>query len=195
MDNKLKIINYLGKNMGEAITMHMLSNLLFIPYTSFHRAINTMKDMVITEAIGKAKIIRLNAANPAAVSYLAVSSHEEAKEFLEKNPVIKEISRELETGSIILLFGSYAKGKPTKRSDIDIMVINKKGNRDVSFSKHELLFRKQINPIYVSEQEFAEMLKANEENVGKQALKSNIVLANPERFWGMVLNGVRQKGV
>ena len=34
------------------------------------------------------------------------------------------------------------------------------------------------------------MLKAKEENVGKQALKYHVVLNNPEEFWGCVLNAI-----
>ena len=44
--------------------------------------------------------------------------------------------------------------------------------------------------MFVTKQEFKNMLKDKEENVGKQVLKGHIVLNNPERFWGCVLNGI-----
>jgi hypothetical protein len=34
------------------------------------------------------------------------------------------------------------------------------------------------------------MLKDKEENVGKQALYSHIILNNPEAFWECVFNGI-----
>ncbi len=56
MDNKQKIINYLGKHLEERFTMHELSKLLTIPYASFYRTIQQMKDLLITETIGKSKV-------------------------------------------------------------------------------------------------------------------------------------------
>jgi len=52
------------------------------------------------------------------------------------------------------------------------------------------LFKKKINPIFVTVKEFKKMLQDKEENVGKQALQNNIVLSNPEWFWKLVLNGI-----
>jgi len=57
MENKLQIINYLGKNMGKRFTMHELSKLLNIPYASFYRTIQQMKDILIIKEIGKSKTI------------------------------------------------------------------------------------------------------------------------------------------
>ena len=44
MDNKYKIINQLGKNYKKKYTMHELSKELSIPYASFYRTIESMKD-------------------------------------------------------------------------------------------------------------------------------------------------------
>lgn len=191
MDNKLKIVNYLGKHTGERFTMHKLSGLLQIPYASFYRAIQQMKDLIIVEEVGKSKAISLNTDNPIIKAHLAISSDEEKKEFLAKQPVIKKIANELNTNDIVVLFGSYAKGKETEKSDIDIMVINQDGKKSISFSKYELLFRKKINPIFITMKEFRKMLNEKEENVGKQALKDHIILNNPEDFWRCVLDAVR----
>lgn len=191
MDNNLKIINYLGKHVRERFTMHKLSKLLQIPYASFYRTIQQMKDLLIIEDVGKSKTTSLNTDNPIIKAHLAISSDEEKKEFLAKQPVIKKIANELDTKDIVALFGSYAKGKETEKSDMDIMVINQDGKKSISFSKYELLFRKKINPIFVTRREFKKMLDEKEENVGKQALKDHVILNNPEDFWGCVLDAVR----
>ena len=189
MDNKLKIINYLGKNLGESFTMNQLSKLIKVPYATFYRTLGVMKDLVKIRAVGKSKIVSLNTENPALKSYLTISSDEERKEFLKKQPVINKIALELGTDDIAILFGSYAKGNQRESSDIDLLVINKKGDRTLSFSKYELLFKKKINTIFITKTEFKKMLQEKEENVGKQALKGHIILNNPETFWECVLNG------
>lgn len=190
MDNKLKIVNYLGKHLEQRFTMHELSKLLSIPYASFYRTIQQMTDVLNIEAVGKAKTICLNTSNPIVSAYLTISSDEERKIFLKKQPIIRNIASELNTKEIVILFGSYAKGKETEKSDIDLLIINKEGKKSISFSKYEVLFKKKINPIFVTEKEFKEMLKDKEENVGKQALKAHIILNNPKFLWRLVLNGI-----
>jgi len=186
MDNKQKIINYLGKNRDKFMTMHELSVILSIPYASFYRTVEAMKDLLSFKNAGKSKLISLDLENPIIRSHLAVSSDEERKDFLQKHPIIYKICQELDTRDVVLLFGSYAKGKETDKSDIDLLIINKDGKRSLSFSKYELLFKVKINPIFVTGREFRLMLKEKGENVGKQALKNHIILNNPEGFWSIV---------
>ena len=101
MDNELKIINYLGKNLGKSFTMHELSSLIHIPYATFHRTISEMHDLIIKEKAGKATLIGLN--NTSIIkSYLAISSEEEKKEYLKKSQLISKISSEIETKDIII---------------------------------------------------------------------------------------------
>ncbi len=190
MDNRLKIINYVGKHLQERFTMHELSKLLNIPYASFHRTIQQMNNLIITETVGNSKTIKLNVLNPIVKAHLTITSDEEKKEFLEKHPLIRKISNDIDTKDVVILFGSYAKGKETEKSDIDILVINKDGKKSISFSKHELLYQKKINPIFLTRKEFKNMLKSKEENVGKQALQNHIILTNPEEFWRNVLDAI-----
>lgn len=191
MDNQLKIINHLGKNLKKSFTMHELSKLVKIPYATFYRTVKKMTDLIITETVGHSKTVKINRENPNLKSYLTISSDQENKEYLKNQPIIRKIAAEIRNKDIILLFGSYAKGTETKSSDIDMLIINKDGKRSVSFSKYELLFKKKINPIFMTLKEFKLMLKDKEENVGKQALKNHIILNNPESFWRGVLNAVR----
>ena len=196
MDNKLKIVNYLGKNVGQCFTMHGLSKLINIPYASFYRTVQNMGDILEVLVVGKSKTICLKTTNPVVKAHLTFSSDEEKKEYLQKQPIIKKIAAELSINDklsindIVVLFGSYAKGKETEKSDIDLLIINKDGKKSLSFSKYEVLFKKKINPIFVTVKEFKQMLQDKEENVGKQVLKTHIILNNPESFWRLVFNGI-----
>jgi predicted nucleotidyltransferase len=187
MDNKLKIINHFGKNMGSSFTMHELSKLTGVPYATFYRTVKGMEELLVIATVGRAKTMRLNLQNGAIKSYLTISSEEEKREYLGAQPLIKKICSELDTKDIVVLFGSYAKGDYREDSDIDLLIINKSGEKSISFSKYEGIFKKRINPIFISQKEFRQMLREKEENVGKQALKHHILLNNLEQFWGGVL--------
>lgn len=190
MDNKHKIINYLGKHPDKKYTMHGLSKELNIPYASFYRTVSSIGDLLMIQEVGKSKVITLNRQNKVVKSHLIVSSDEEKKDYLKIYPIIKKICQEIDTKDIVLLFGSYAKKTQTEKSDVDLLIINKDGKKSISFSKYELLFKMRINPIFVTKNEFKLMLKDKEENVGKQALYSHIILSNPEGFWECVFNGI-----
>lgn len=188
----LKIINYLGKHPKEGFTMHDLSSRLNIPYASFHRYVKRMieHEVLDVKEVGRSKVLKLNLNHPIAKAHLTTASFEDTQEFLGKHPIINKITQELSTKDAVILFGSYAKGKETEKSDVDILVINKDGKKSISFSKYELLFKKKINPIFLTKKEFKDMLKAEEETVAKQALKAHIILNNPEKFWGIVLDAI-----
>lgn len=190
MDNELKTINYLGKHLNQQFTMHKLSKLVGIPYASFYRAVQRRCDILQCTVVGKSKIVTLKVNNSIVKAHLTISSDEECKEFLQRQPIIKKIAAELKTKDIVLLFGSYAKGKETEKSDIDLLIINKNGKKSISYSKYELLFKKKINPLFVTAREFKKMLRDKDENVAKQALQNHIVLNNPESFWRLVINGI-----
>jgi predicted nucleotidyltransferase len=190
MDNNLKIISYLGKNMDEAFTMHRLSSLTKIPYATFHRTIKEMNELLIIKQVGKSKTLELNLANKELKAYLTIASGQERREYLKHNIIIRKLTAELSTDDIVILFGSYASSKNTEKSDIDMMIINHDGKKTISFSKYELLFKKKINPIFITRKEFELMLKDKEENVGKQALKDHIILNNAEEFWSGVLGAI-----
>ena len=95
MDNKLKIINYLGKSRKK-FTMHELSGILKIPYASFYRTIRNMPDIITQEKAGKATLIEIKASNSITKSYLTISSEEEKKEYLKVNPIINKIVKEIQ---------------------------------------------------------------------------------------------------
>ena len=56
------------------------------------------------------------------------------------------------------------------------------------------MFGKRINTLFLTKTEFRAMLEDTAENVGKQALKSHIVLSNPVSFWELVIGGRRLQG-
>ena len=186
MNNVLKIILYLAKK-NEEFTLLELSKLINTPYTSLYRTIKDMNDIIEINVKGKSKLVKIKW-NEITKAYLIIASFEEKKEFIKKHQIIKRI--EEKSKDITLIFGSYAKGMERKNSDIDIIVINKKGEKNIQFSDLELIYDIKINPLFFSEKEFLLMLKDKEENVGKQALKNHILLLGFSDFWRLVKNGV-----
>ncbi len=95
--------------------------------------------------------------------------------FLEKYKHLQDLFKELEERSkgIVVIFGSYAKGAPTKSSDLDVFLIGSCSNVE----NLETLYNLKINIIFSEKKKFDK----NEPFI-KEIIKSHIVLKGVEEF-------------
>lgn len=189
MDNLLKLMQTLGKNLANEVTIRQLSKESKIPYTTAHRLIKNNKEAFIINQKGNIKLCALNLKDSITKNYLILSERKEADSFFKKQPQFKVLKRELPKGDYsLILFGSRAEGKGREKSDVDLCIINKDGKKNISFSKFELLFKLEVNPIYLSNKEFKQMLKEEEQNLAKEIIKKHIILYGEEYFWNLIWN-------
>lgn len=192
MDNLLKLIQTLGKNLNDQIPIRQLSKESKIPYTTAHRLIKNNNDLFIINKKGNIKLCSLNLKDDITKNYLILSERKEAESFFNKNPEFKVLKKELPKGDYtLILFGSRAEEKQREKSDIDLCIINKDGKKNIKFSKFELLFKLEINPIYLNNKEFKQMLVEEEQNLAKEIIKKHIILFGEEYFWNIIWkNGI-----
>ena len=192
MDNLLKLIQTSGKNLNNQIPIRHLSKESKIPYTTTHRLIKNNKDIFIIDKKGNIKLVSLNLKDNITKNYLILAERKETNQFFNKNPEFKVLKKELPSGDYsLILFGSRAEGKQREKSDIDLCIINKDGKKNIKFSKFELLFKLEINPIYLKDKEFKQMLKEEEQNLAKEIIKKHIILYGEEYFWNLTWkNGI-----
>ena len=107
------------------------------------------------------------------------------EDFLKNNPKLKlikhEINEEKYPFMIVLAFGSFAKGKNTPSSDLDICIIsdNKKKTRELSEKLDLLTLKIDIHNFTTGE--FISMIEKKENNLGNEIIKSNIILYGIEK--------------
>ncbi|MBI2208961.1 nucleotidyltransferase domain-containing protein [Candidatus Woesearchaeota archaeon] len=189
MDNLLKLVQTLGKNINNQIPIRQLSKESKIPYTTAHRLVKNNRNLFNITEKGNIKLVSLNLKDSITKNYLILAERSESDYFLKKEPQFKVLKEELPKSNYsLILFGSRAEGKGREKSDIDLCIINKDGKKNVSFSKFELLFKVEINPIYLSNKEFKQMLKEEEQNLAKEIIKKHIILYGEEYFWNLIWN-------
>ena len=187
MDNLLKLICTLGKNLNNEITIRQLSKESKVPYTTTYRLIKNNKEIFNINQKGNIKLCSLNFKDNITKNYLILSERKEADFFIKRQPQFKVLKEELPRGDYsLILFGSRAEGKNREKSDVDLCIINKDGKKNINFSKFELLFKLEINPIYLSNKEFKQMLREREQNLAKEIIKKHIILYGEEYFWNLV---------
>ncbi|MBS3072285.1 nucleotidyltransferase domain-containing protein [Candidatus Pacearchaeota archaeon] len=106
-----------------------------------------------------------------------------AKVRLAINDFLKELS---EKPIIVVIFGSYASGNYTKNSDIDILLVFQKiedsKKIENTAKKISMKTNTQLNPVYLSYQEFKESFHNSTKEFFKKLKKDKIILIGIE-WW------------
>lgn len=187
MNNLLKLLWVLGKNIPNQLTIRQLARNAKVPYATAYRAIDKNKKIFNITRKGNIKLCSLNLEDPITKNYLILAERQQAENFLKKNPKLSILKKELPKGNYTcILFGSRAEEKHREKSDIDLCMINKEGSRRIKFTKYERLFKVEINTICFSRREFTAMLKEKEHNLAYEIIKKHIILHGEEYFWNIV---------
>lgn len=192
MDNLLKLVWALGQELRDEITLRALSIRAKVPYTTANRLIKKNKQLFTIKQKGNIKLCSLNFDDILTKNYLTIAERKKAENFFKKYKELKIIKGDLLPGDYcVVLFGSRAGEKHRQKSDIDILIVNKNGGKNLSFSKYEKLFKLEINAIFMAKKEFMGMLKEKEHNLANEIIKNHIILYGEEYFWNLVWkNGI-----
>ena len=190
--NQIELLNLFRKNIFLSETIRKISIILKKDYPATYNTLMELekKDIVKIKKVGNSKICEIKF-TPEAISIL---SFLDEQEFLSKNiPNIKKILDFKEfLDDVLLVTGSYAKGKQTKNSDIDLVVISK----DSVIKKQKLLENlttlliPKIHPVVVSYKDFIGMLLDKEENYGKEIFKNKLLFRNSERYYELIKEAI-----
>ncbi len=140
MTNNQRIIKYLIEN-NKGISIRQLSQELSVDYKTTHSNIRKLKEsgIISLERFGNAdRVSLIKRIHPS----IFEAEYMRAQKILENKNiliVLNQFKKDIkEKQYIVLLFGSYAAGKQTKQSDIDLIFNSPKifrechGNRDKS---------------------------------------------------------------
>jgi len=196
----IKIIGLMRRDLEKGLTILDISRKLKIGYRPAYNHVIEMEREGIMQInkIGNAKQCLLNLSNPKTRHLLETLDMERKEELYKENPKIKIIDNLIsklvekfisEIHSVVL-FGSYAKGKAGKQSDIDILFIvsNLKDKTlregiERECAAYQYSHNIKISPLITNIEEFRKMLKLKELNVGKEVKNHGVSLYGHELFW------------
>lgn len=189
METLLSLIYVLGKHLSDELTMRQLAIEAKIPYTSAVRTLNKNMKLFSFEEKGGLKLVSLNRDDPIVKHHLILAERQAKEHFCKQESLFTILEQDLVAGEYtLLLFGSRAEGTHREKSDVDLCIINKNGEKNLRFSKFSTVSKLDINPMFFSEEEFTEMLKSKEHNVGKEILRKHVIFYGEEYFWNVVWN-------
>ena len=186
-----EVLIFLIENLNKEYSIKEISQSLKKPYVKIHSSINRLlKQKIIKEEIkGRSRYCSIDYINN--LDVVCFINSQKASNFLAKNKkisiVVEDIIKNIKFSNYsIVLFGSYAKGKADKHSDLDIAIItSEKGkeesDRVMNFVKR--LSSLKIHSLEFTYENFIEMLKSKENSVGKEMLKNHIIFKGCEQFY------------
>ncbi len=188
MKNYHKLIRYLLDNYHECYSINSIAKKLKLNYRIAFEEINKLANEKIII------IKRMGNSNQCTFNYYfnekVLEVEQKKREELLKNKDIKVlyslISDIKNPFYICLIFGSYAQGKQTKNSDIDVCIIsdNKEINAEIEQITKTLPLK--IHLLDFTCKEFISMLKTTELNVGKEIVKNRVLLKGAENFYELI---------
>jgi len=188
----IEIINLFKKNIFLSKTIREISLTLNKDYPTIYNAIKELADKNIlnTKEVGKSKVCELNL-NMNSISVLSFLDEQEA---ISKNiPNMDKILNFKEfLDDILLITGSYAESKETKKSDIDLVIITKEN----AFQKQKLaenltyLFLPRIHVIVITQKDFMDMLRDKKANFGKEIFNKRLIFRNAQRYYELLKEAI-----
>ncbi len=131
---KLKILEILYKELPEELHIREVQRRTGLNYERVNKYLNDLEQLGILKSRrkGRLKLYKIDTLSPYGLQFLSIIEIKKQREFSSKNPLIwnmlskftNDVKKGLD-GKIlsIVLFGSVARGKYARDSDVDILII------------------------------------------------------------------------
>lgn len=184
MKTEIKVIKTLIEN--KALTIRGISKKISSDYKITYDASQNLinKKIISVETIGKSSLCKLSNKFNLEIYQAEEERKLELLRNSDLNQLYKELSSKIKTSFFILLiFGSYAKHKQNKHSDIDLLFISNEKDFEKDTDNILSLLPLKTHSFVFTEDEFIKMRDSREGNVGKEAMDNYIILYGIENYY------------
>jgi predicted nucleotidyltransferase len=173
-NKELEVISLYRSKYNSQFYLRQISKLSKLPLKTCQNVLAILeKNKILKGKIeGKNKYFTLNLDNIKAKSYLLQAEIYRTDNFLETYTPFKTFLKSLNTNIPLIIFGSFARLKAEKSSDVDMLVVSEKGQK---LPFHLLPYK--IHQITLSEDSFIKALK-EQETLIKEIEENHIILNN-----------------
>ncbi len=180
------LVPYLG-NYSSGFHIREIARKMSMNHRTVLLALNSLEKqgLVKHETSGRNKVFYLNVENPRTKDQVRDVESYRLGHMLNGNSTIKELYSSLLSPSIsetpIILFGSYAKGEQDKKSDIDLLLLEKNEKLLEDVNKFELKYDIKVHVQILSQEKIERGLKEKEPLLFEIA-SDHIILNNQDAF-------------
>jgi len=186
MNAKIKVLKVLLSSRNETFTIRAIAKQAKLNYRIAYDVVMELEKgrLITTQKIGNTRICTLTNR----FDWQVFRAEYERRESLFKNKdflVLYQRLAELKFPFIALLFGSHAKGKANKHSDIDLLTI---GGDKQELQRLVSLWPEQVHLTTITYDDFIRMAKSREFTVVSEAIQNNIILVGIEEYYRLLSN-------
>ncbi len=192
METRIKIIDCLDKNK-KGIHIREIARLVKTSLNNTIRNINILEQQNAIKKEKEGNLIRIKLKkNPMTIAHLKQAHTENFLDLPKKvTNAIDEFLDELNKKPLIaLIFGSYAKGNFTDRSDIDTLLVFQEINnpKDIENTAKRISMRTNtiISPVYVDYNSFEKNFLNKEHSFSDEIRQKVIVLEGIEHYYRLI---------
>lgn len=156
------------------------------------------EELLNEQKVGKSSLYRLNLENELIYYYIALANHNRLNKIAHRTiRIIKESIGKYTQFYGIVVFGSYAIQKQRKDSDFDVAVFieeeakRKEVQRGLNAAEQKSVI--QLDGHVITRDEFLEMLRNDEENLGKQIARRHLAIYNIQIFYNLMQSGMKNE--
>ena len=166
-ENELRVLGSFFPE-GREITLKIVQERIKLSYEPIHRILKQLvgKKLVIEKKFGKTLVYSLDFSKEKIRIAFSLYANEKREKFEEKYMNIYRALSKINEEYIdfLAIFGSYAKGTPTKKSDVDVLCISSNKTKVESKIK-SLKYETNLEfvPVIMSKTEFAKIKDENKQ--------------------------------
>ena len=177
-NKELDLIILYSRDYKARFYLREISRLAKIPLKTCQNILASLeKERILKSKLeGKNKYFSLNLDNIQTKSLLLKSEIYKADLFLEKYPEFKTFLKSINANFVIIVFGSFARLKANKDSDLDLFIISNKEEKLPSY-----LLPYKIHKNRLSEKSFKKAIVEKEALI-KEIEANHIILNNPSPY-------------
>ena len=177
-NKELEILNLYTSNYNKQLYLREISKLTKITLKTIQNTIQTLEKENILKSLikGKNKYFRLNRDNIQTKFCLLQAEIYKTLLFAQKYPLFKIFLKEIKSNNTLIAFGSFAKFKADKDSDLDLLIISIDEEKIPSH-----LIPNNVHNIELTESSFIKSLEKQEILI--KEIEENHVILNNHSFY------------
>jgi len=181
-NKELDIISLYSGDYKSRFYLRQIGKLAKLPLKTCQNTLASLeREKILKGKIeGKNKYFSLNLDNIHVKSCLLKAEINKTDAFLKRYPEFKTFLKSINTNSVLIIFGSFAKFKADKNSDLDLFIIS---DKEEKLPFH--LMPRKVHQNSLKEESFKKAVAENETLI-KEIEENHIILNNPSAYVNIV---------
>lgn len=193
LPNNLKVLAVLVSSIKE-YNLHSLAALTGLSVMGISKIVHRLekRQIVTITKIGKSYLVRLNI-SPQNLLFFSLAEQYKLEYFLQKHSSLKGFILQLKEKlrdkvDFAMVFGSYASGEESTKSDLDILIVSSEKKEVVKHIKTlSVILNINLSPFIVTKKEFLSQAKKKHRLYQEIINGKRIIIVGEYEYWKLVL--------